>query len=277
MTLSTGNRIIAVVAALATVGLSLAVTSAAQADVTTTLNWESADQQGIPEQEPPGWGAQYDLGVTNPSGRPQLSLTQAGEPVRAGDHAARFELDRNDPGSTGGPRAELSGEVLTGEHWYGFSIYLPDSWAPDRAAEIVTQWHHTGLTGSPPLAIETQGGNWRVSQNWDGHEVDTPVGAYETGKWTDWVVHITWSSGNDGRLQIWKDGEPVPGFEDKRGQNSWDDEKAYMKVGIYKWPWGQGQESDTDNRVMFHDEVRIADASGSYEQVAPGGGAPPTC
>ncbi|WP_198681174.1 polysaccharide lyase family 7 protein [Lentzea terrae] len=245
-----------------------------QAAVQHTLDWESTAQQRIPAEPPPGWEAQYDADLRNPGGRPQASIARSPEPVRAGASAVRFELDRNNPGPQDGPRAELAGDELGGERWYGFSIYLPESWKADRAADIVTQWHHTLNTGSPPLAIETQGGNWRISQNWEDSEKDTPVGAYQVGRWTDWVVHVRWSAGSDGLLEIWKDGVPVPGFEHKTGKNSYRDPRAYMKIGIYKWPW-KDQQSDTTNRVMYHDELRIADASGSYQQVAPPRTTPP--
>ncbi|GAB3440503.1 hypothetical protein GCM10027436_23920 [Actinophytocola sediminis] len=248
----------------------------ASAAVQQVLDWESASQQGVPAQAPPGWVAEYNRTLVNPGGRPQVSLVRAPEPVRAGSSAARFELDKNTSGAVPGPRAELAGDVLGGERWYGFSIYLPDSWVTDRAAEIVTQWHHNGSTGSPPLSIETQDGNWQISQNWENTARDTRLGAYQRGRWTDWVVHVRWSSGSDGVLRIWKDGVPVPGFENRTGRNSYSDPRTYLKIGIYKWPWAQGQQSDTTNRVMYHDELRIADASGSYDQVAPPSTPPPT-
>jgi hypothetical protein len=112
------------------------------------------------------------------------------EPVRAGSNAARFELDKRNPSSASGPRAELAGDVLGGEQWYGFSIYLPLSWTRDRAPEIVTQWHHNGRTGSPPPAIETKAGEWQISQNWEDSERDTSIGAYQVGRWTDWMIHV---------------------------------------------------------------------------------------
>ncbi|MBK5550669.1 heparin lyase I family protein [Pseudomonas sp. TH03] len=31
----------------------------------------------------------------------------------------------------------------------------------------------------------------------------------EKGKWVDWVLHVKWSSGEDGFLEIWKDGKAV--------------------------------------------------------------------
>jgi hypothetical protein len=63
----------------------------------------------------------------------------------------------------------------------------------------------------------------------------------------------------------------VPGFFKKKGKNTHSDplHGNYLKIGIYKWDWSNGT-SDTDSRVMFHDELRITDARGTYEAVAPG-------
>ena len=98
----------------------------------------------------------------------------------------------------------------------------------------------------------------------------SPVGAYQRSRWTDWVVHVKWSAGSEGRLSIWKDGQPVPGFYNKQGKNTYSSSYGnYMKIGIYKWAWSQGKPSDVTERHMYYDALRIADSSGSYSAVAP--------
>jgi hypothetical protein len=212
------------------------------------------------------------------SGEPQLRVARAPEPVRGGAVSARFELQKSDPVINNGTRAELTApfEPVGAERWYGFSVYLPTSWAYDQSAEIVTQWHqHWDVGSSPPLALVTRKGNWEISQNWEGYEQQTVVGTYQTGRWTDWVFHVKWSAGADGVVQIWKDGQPVAGFGNRIGKNTYQSSYGnYMKIGIYKWDWSQGNPSDTVRRVMYHDELRVADGSGSYEAVAPGTPAP---
>ncbi|MFB9905698.1 polysaccharide lyase [Allokutzneria oryzae] len=261
------------IAIAAAVAASAAVVTGTGAAAPLALDWESAQQHTMPGGPPPGWAKEYDPSVRHENGEPQARTATAPEPVRAGGHAARFELRKDDPVINNGARAELSHDFRTGEQWYGFSTYLKD-WAPDQAPDIVTQWHqHWEVGSSPPLSINTRKGGWEISQNWEGHSEQTPVGPYESNKWTDWVVHVKWSAGADGVLRIWKDGKPVPGFENRTGRNNYDDDRGnYMKVGIYKWPWSQGRPSDTDTRVLYHDETRIAGADGSYEAVAPGGG-----
>lgn len=251
------------------------------------LDWEDPAQQTVPAQPPPGWAAEYHRDLVHANGEPALRLARAaaGEPVRAGQHAARFQLDRGDRAINNGARAELSAhpsEPRGAERWYGFSTYLPPDYRPDQAAEVIAQWHQVGgdcSNGcSPPLSLITRNGQYAVSQNWEitrgnWHFHSENIGAYETGRWTDWVVHVKWSTESDGLLEIWRDGEPVPGFAPRVGRNDDYGDRVhgnYMKVGLYKWAWSQGKPSDTQQRVLFFDELRIAGASGSYEQVAPG-------
>lgn len=198
------------------------------------------------------------------------------DPVRCGNYAARFELQRADRFQDSA-RSELTSSPTAPppvELWYGFSIYLHE-WAVDLAPEIVTQWHHNSNAGSPPLAIMTKNGRWAISErdfsSTGNQTIDTSIGMYDTNRWTDWVVHIKWSGGVLGELSIWKDGLPVQGFYKKTGQNSFPDLGNYLKIGIYKWDWARANPTSTTLvRLLYHDEVRIADGqSGSYALVAP--------
>ena len=265
--------------ALLSAGLArraLAATSPSNPGSLYVLDWEDLAQRSVPASPPPGWAREYDPNVVHSDGKPQVKAYRQATlvPVRDGSYSVRFALEKGDPVINNGTRCELSAglEPKGAERWYGFSIYLPSSWAYDQAAEIVTQWHqHWNIGSSPPLAIMTHKGQWVISQNWEGpYYKDTPVGAYQRSRWTDWVVHVKWSAGSDGRLSIWKDGQPVPGFYNKQGKNTYNSTYGnYMKIGIYKWAWSQGKPSDVTERHMYHDTLRIADGSGSYAAVAP--------
>jgi hypothetical protein len=259
-----------------------------------TLDWENPSDWAVPGHPPRGWALEYRPEVRHADGEPQVRVANAaaGEPVRDGQHSVRFDLAKGDPALHNGARAELGAEDPVeppgAERWYGFSLYLPSSWKYDQAPEVVMQWHQVGgecSNGcSPPLSLITQKGKWVLSQNWEispGHWsfVDTPIGDYATGRWTDWVVHVKWSLGGDGVLDVWRDGQPVPGFFHKTGRNDDYGERAngngnYAVLGIYKWPWSQGKPSDTARRIMYVDAVRIADQGGSYAAVAPGAQTP---
>jgi hypothetical protein len=223
---------------------------------------------------------------------------------RAGGHAVRFELLKDDPPLRGGTRAELvaAEEVPLQERWYGFSIFLPNDgdeyYADDRAAEVVAQWHnipdeHLGESWtSPPLALLTHNGHWVVNRNWDwdpvtsndkmwaeGKHESIDLGPHERGVWTDWAFHVRWGwfAHHSPLLEIYRNGVLV---YSGNGANTTNDERGvYFKMGLYKWAWSQGLASDTVRRVIYHDEVRFADADGSLQAVSPpsiGGSTCPT-
>jgi hypothetical protein len=280
------------------------------------LSWErAADRIPFPGGAPPGWGREYDpnqyhratpAAALEPQVRPAVA---PGEPVRSGTHSVRFQLYKGDKRVNCGVRSELSGNLEPArvnpttptERWYGFSIFLPYTWAPDPGAESVTQWHQDDKSpgGSPPLAILTEKpmndtvNHWYIAQRkWNINDVTKyDAGPCALRQWTDWVVHVKWSADNDGRLEIWKNGAPVPPFISKKGRNTFSNNTLhYIKIGIYKWLWNidasgdipQGQICSSNQntstqvrRVMYHDELRIVDGNGSMATVAPPGNRPP--
>ncbi|MEP7244980.1 MAG: polysaccharide lyase [Gammaproteobacteria bacterium] len=177
--------------------------------------------------------------------------------------------------------------VPNGEYWYGFSIYLPASYVKDNLWEFVAQWHNipdknkgeaTDL--NPPLSLGTQNGVWSINTIWDSRVLTEKktyegkkmyqLGAYNTGKWTDFVFHVRWSPNSNGFLQVWKDGVKVI---DASGGIAFNDAVGpYLKMGIYKgWTTRTTPAGNVSVRTLYHDEVRIADSGGSYAAVSPGG------
>lgn len=179
-----------------------------------------------------------------------------------------------------------------GEHfWYGFSIFLPSSYVASPVWEIVAQWHDTPDSWTvgrknPPLTISTtrggEGGRWTIHDLWDAEPVAADgsfkidgnktwdLGPYETNKWTDWVVHVKWSYGSDGILEVWKNGAKVVDYV---GPNCYNDKTGpYFKMGIYKG-WGDRiNPADTvSERTVYHDDLRIARGpSATFSDVSPG-------
>jgi hypothetical protein len=269
------------------------------------LDWENPEDWTVPGHPPPGWSYEYQRHpdqIHHDDGEPPVRVAFAanGEPVRAGGHSVRFELDRRDGPVNNGSRAEIGAEDPVeprgAERWYGFSTYLPPNMSPharewtfDSAPEIIAQWHQVGgdcttsVGCSPPLSLITEKGQYKISQNWQKNAgvsgkwdfSSISIGPYETGRWTDWVFHVIWSTDpNKGRLEILKDGNPVTGYEAKdspRRTDDFGDGKSgnYMVLGIYKWFWSQNKPTDATNRVLYVDELRIADQTGTKDKVAP--------
>jgi hypothetical protein len=200
------------------------------------------------------------------------SIQRSSAYKRSGSYSTRYELRKTDGDVAGSKRTEalrISKDETTPyvERWYGVSYYLPSDYVYDAAPEIVTQWHTTS-GGNPPLAVYTQYGQWRIVQF---GSVATPLGNYERGKWTDFVFHVKWNYGSGGLIEVWKNGVKVC---TKYGKNIYSGLSygAYMRTGIYKWPWkySSSYNSSTTKRIMYVDDVRIGNSYATYNDVAPG-------
>ncbi|MCY7276617.1 MAG: polysaccharide lyase [Phormidesmis sp. CAN_BIN44] len=210
-------------------------------------------------------------------------------PSRSGKYAARFELKRGDPSVQKSKRTELVQKPIpaNSERWYGFSLMLPSDWQTESSFEIVTQWPSVPDFDlkedwrTPSLYLSTRNKVWRITNRWDpkrrtrgndpspeGGKATLWEGPYQQGIWTDWVVHVKWSSKSDGVLQVWKDGRLVV---NKTGPNTYNDQQGpYFKMGIYKPDWRYDpKRSSTKTRVLYVDEVRIGDHRARYAAVAP--------
>ncbi|MFI7602301.1 heparin lyase I family protein [Actinoplanes sp. NPDC049681] len=239
-----------------------AATGTGRPGLLTTLDWENAADRTLP---PTGWHKQYCC---------DKSLKVVTGPARDGEHAAQFTLDRGDPDVSSSTRSELSqpDQQAAGlERWYGFSIALATDWSPDRSSEIVSQWHQQSNNGSPPLALLTNNGHWKI--DFRGEMID--LGAYRTGGWTDWVFHVAWRTDTSGVLEVWRDGDRVVSRTGRTHDDS--AHSPYFKFGIYKWDWdGRPKPSDTSHRSMVYDALRIGDQRAGYASVAPGATVPQT-
>jgi hypothetical protein len=89
------------------------------------LDWENPRDWTVPDRPPPGWAYEYRPEIRHADGEPQVRVANAsnGEPVRSGQHAVRFDLDKTDKPLHNGSRAELGAEdpvePRAAERWYG--------------------------------------------------------------------------------------------------------------------------------------------------------------
>ena len=213
--------------------------------------------------------------------------------ARLGKYSARFELKVNDKeikaDGTGSYRSEIKlfrePASINVERWYAFSIYL-HNFDIDPVYEVVAQWHSTPdvdegeiAKASPPLALRTVNGQWKITWAWDSKRITFPVGRiqgtgekiigdYKINEWTDWVFHIKRSYKEDGFFEVWKDGVKVI---EHTGPNTYNDKKGvYFKTGIYKPRWDRQNRSlsSTKKRVLLVDEVRVGDENATYESMS---------
>ena len=206
-----------------------------------------------------------------------------------GRHAVRFAV-RRAPNSF---RSEIALPHDPGfqERWYGERIFVPQDWIfdPNRGVDIVMQWH--AIPGNwratyPNLEISIGKTNWFVRQSY-GSAQTKPTrtqkildDSVRPGSWVSWVIHAKWSAGDDGLLQIWKDGKRVV---DLKGANVYStigvEYTPYLKTGIYHPEWNlktpekqkafENEKPLATNKVVYVTDIKIGSERAKFEDVAP--------
>lgn len=220
------------------------------------------------------------------------SITIDSNYARSGKYSAKFKIENSNPLVAGSYRAELKSEVSPkfAERWYGFSTYLPSTFTIDRVPESIFQWHNVpnfssgedwglkttdGGIRQTPLHVQTVNGKYLLVHSLSTVPSDykSPVsvnkydlGTYQTGAWTDWVLHIKFTYLNDGIIEVWKNGVKVLTIN---GQTYYNDETGpYLKFGLYKWGWS-GSESIVSERTIYFDDFKIGSGNSSFDDVTP--------
>jgi hypothetical protein len=198
------------------------------------------------------------------------SVQQTTERVKAGSNALRLEIRKTDPQTSGSIRSEITvdADPLNQDRWYGFSMYLKD-WVDDDAGEDVFQWHPDNDFGTASMALWTTGGRFTyVTSNNNSSSsatnVYTDIGPVLSNQWVDFVIHIRWATDTTGILQVWMNGNQVI----NRINSKTAAVTSYFKLGINKFGWSF-QPSTVTQRILYFDEVRIGNASATYNDVAP--------
>lgn len=216
------------------------------------------------------------------------SISISDSVAHSGRYSLKFVLRKSDPAVANGKRAEVAMKPELNaktERWVGFSVFLPATFTPDPAPEIIQQWHDMpdlsdgGVWRSPPFALYTQNGHWflaikssakRLTSNKDLSSKDYDLGPCVNSQWINWVFHVRFSWEDDGLIEVWQNGNLVQTIN---GPNTYNDKVGnYFKLGIYKWVWMPEKDkgiSTTTEREVFYDDVRIGDEDATYNDVAP--------
>jgi hypothetical protein len=214
------------------------------------------------------------------------SIQVVTHPIRKGRYAARVTLSPGDIAASK-ERAELKvGDQdlervrggQGGEMWYGWSVLIPADYAdpPGDQFQILAQWHHrpsegvrsgarSSVSGPPPLTVHFTLYEGRHLLSLIGRPSPgaprRTLGAQPVrkGEWIDLIFHIRWSTGGDGFVEAWLNGQPFTKGK-VYGPTLYKPVSNYLRLGLYR-----GKGVPTTNHV-FIDEVRIGD---SYQAVAP--------
>jgi Polysaccharide lyase len=126
-----------------------------------------------------------------------------------GDRAVRliaYDDDVEPCTPTKDPRAQiLSPDLLEDgmEVWEGFSIAFPPDY-PNIDDNLVQQDHGPPYSGSPPVAIRTDG--QFIVLTVDGEDEPIWRTPLETGRWYRFVLHKVLSPDYDGLVELWVNG-----------------------------------------------------------------------
>lgn len=191
-------------------------------------------------------------------------------PADKGGNAVKMSMNRTDDFSgiiNGKPRAELA--RVPDDYLYAgvnyqikYKTYIPSNFKFDQYGnrESLMQIHQSNGLGTSPLFILGLDGDRYfnfVEPPFQSQEFDFWGSARnDRGKWVDWSLNYKASTGDDGLYELYKNNELVSSFE---GPNSYHNDGAYIKIGVYKWFWTN---HDVYNRAVYYDDVSIV-ASGS--------------
>ncbi|MDL5154691.1 polysaccharide lyase [Actinomycetospora termitidis] len=197
----------------------------------------------------------------NNDGAPAPRLVDA--PEVDGAKALEFTV----PG--GGRRSELEPNTQFyregDEAWFGFAWNLPDDFPVNAQGwQVLAQWKNSG-DGSPPIEVKVEGGQFKLDggaggEDPGGNYFSVPIGPALTGRQTDIVVHIRFSTDpTKASVDVWQNGQQRLTDYKPPGGTRYEGDDSYLKTGIYR----DSAISETAN--LFLMDARIAN---SYESAS---------
>jgi len=201
-----------------------------------------------------GWETGWRLQTADPS---NIQITKT-VPARAGQHAVRFTVKRDEASVAKGQRSELfapKGSTYWGQgdaYEIAASILFPSDYVDDPAQEIIWQIHGDSNQPSVPFLIQSVGDGLLIK----GKGIQQTKIPKTKGRWMDIRTRHIFSAAGKGSTQVFVNGQKV--VDARSIANIGANQKVYWKFGIYKTGWKRGgQTSITRERTLYFDEVRI--------------------
>jgi hypothetical protein len=189
--------------------------------------------------------------------------------ARSGTRSARITVKQGDVEQRGNDgnrveRAELdSGHfpLLGRDVWYGFSVLLPANFPIVDNRLVIAQWKQSDVEGSPLIGQRFRDGRHYLTirpPGAAGNGRSYRLPNLRLGRWADLVYHVHYSYGDDGRIEVWMDGNRVVSYEGPTASQTGAN-RFYHKVGLYRDRWEQPM-------TMYVDNYRLGD---SFDRVDP--------
>lgn len=179
--------------------------------------------------------------------------------VHQGTYALRASVQQGDnPIHASGNRNELVyiGEEINPqaaegkELYYSWSTLFNEDYPSANTWQVFTQFHHTGLNGSPPVEFYVLGEQMRMRVGGSTAQ-DLWSAPLNRGQWNDFVLHIKWSSNpNVGFVELYHNGQVVVPRTPRATMFAGDG--VYMKQGLYR------SEKIAQPGVVYHDGLTVA-------------------
>ena len=176
----------------------------------------------------------------------------------------------------------------TSEYWIGTSLFIPTSWSyvkplnppADKPLTYHFQVHGGDNEGQAPnLGIREEYGNFTVNvcgstgppSNASYSCQYFKIGPITKGRWIDFVIHSKLAFGSPtGFVQVWKDGSLVVDAKNLRTSYN-QTNPPYIIAGSYQFNWKENVTNVGYSwTACYHKEVRVGDASSSYDEVNTG-------
>jgi len=182
------------------------------------------------------------------------SKTVASAPDWPGKNALRMQIRYGDPKTRNSIRSELRLRATDYHVLYEYELktFIPEDWGFDSIPVLLVQMHNVpdnwkGEWGlPPPLDLQIVGEEWVLGRaygptpNWLQKVTNIEAWAWwkaplQKGRWSAWVFRVRWSGGEDGLLEVEKDGVKIATAS---GPNAYDNLLApYLKFGVYVPGW----------------------------------------
>lgn len=221
-----------------------------------------------------GWGFSKSLKNKFKKHGYRVVAKKDGHPVRAGKKSIRFEVRPGDCGNNQGwndckkdrERHELTGSskrytMPSGEHWFGWSIYLPEDFTVIYPTKLALGQFHQ-KKGHPVWLFQNHNGGYWIDNQVNGRtfeKVEILNQSQMLGIWNDIAVHAKWTHKKDGFFRIYVNGSSTPNYE-WNGPTKSKGKSVYFKFGIYRsfmqrWK-NANNSSKVPAQVVYFDEVR---------------------
>jgi hypothetical protein len=209
-----------------------------------------------------------------------LRLGKQVDPLDSTRRALAFQLAPNDASTSGSMRSEISLDTnieLGKVYWVAYRVFVKD-WgtlnSSDQAlfgTQIHSSDHDRGLCPVFSIITGPDGRTMLLDVYYSPSSSPTtsntvrlkfPERPIPFDRWSDLVFKFRESTGSDGLLQVWADGEQILNYQGPLGYNT-PGYKDYAKFGYYNWGT-----FNSSRKVLLRAPTVVSDPTGSKYDAA---------